>query len=37
MPRDELAGKPGDTVGVEVRAGGRRLLYIPGCAQMTDA
>ena len=29
----ELAGKPGDTVGVEVRAGGRRLLYIPGCAR----
>jgi pyrroloquinoline quinone biosynthesis protein B len=38
---DELAGKPGDTVGVEVRAPasgeGRRLVYIPGCAQMTDA
>ncbi|MEA2845676.1 MAG: pyrroloquinoline quinone biosynthesis protein, partial [Rhodospirillaceae bacterium] len=33
---DQLAGKPGDTVGVEVRAGERRLLYIPGCAQMTD-
>jgi pyrroloquinoline quinone biosynthesis protein B len=33
----ELAGKPGDTVGVEVRAGGQRLLYIPGCAGMTDA
>lgn len=33
----ELAGQPGDTVGVEVRAGGRRLLYIPGCARMTDA
>jgi pyrroloquinoline quinone biosynthesis protein B len=32
-----LSGKPGDTVGVEVRAGGQRLLYIPGCAQMTDA
>lgn len=32
-----LAGKPGDTVGVEVRAGAHRLLYIPGCAQMTDA
>jgi pyrroloquinoline quinone biosynthesis protein B len=32
----ELAGRPGDTVGVEVRAGGRRLLYIPGCARMTD-
>ena len=33
----ELAGKPGDTVGVEVRADGQRLLYIPGCAGMTDA
>ena len=33
----ELAGKPGDTVGVEVRAGERRLVYIPGCARMTDA
>ena len=33
----ELAGKPGDTVGVEVRADGQRLLYIPGCAAMTDA
>ena len=32
----ELAGKPGDTVGVEVRADGQRLLYIPGCAGMTD-
>ena len=35
--RDDLAGKPGDTVGVEVGAGGKRLLYIPGCARMTDA
>ena len=34
---DGLLGKPGDTVGVEVRAGGHRLVYIPGCAQMTDA
>jgi pyrroloquinoline quinone biosynthesis protein B len=33
----ELAGKPGDTVGVEVRATGQRLLYIPGCAGMTAA
>jgi pyrroloquinoline quinone biosynthesis protein B len=32
----ELAGRPGDTVGVEVRANGRRLLYIPGCARMTE-
>jgi pyrroloquinoline quinone biosynthesis protein B len=34
---EDLSGKPGDTVGVEVRAGEQRLLYIPGCAQMTDA
>ena len=33
----ELAGKPGDTVGVEVRTDGQRLLYVPGCAGMTDA
>ena len=33
----DLAGQPGDTVGVEVRTGERRLLYIPGCARMTDA
>jgi pyrroloquinoline quinone biosynthesis protein B len=32
----ELAGKPGDTVGVEVHSGEHRLLYIPGCARMTD-
>ncbi|WP_159597985.1 pyrroloquinoline quinone biosynthesis protein PqqB [Starkeya nomas] len=25
------------TIGVELRAGGRRVLYIPGCAAMTDA
>ena len=29
----DLAGQPGDTVGVEVRAGEQRLLYIPGCAR----
>jgi pyrroloquinoline quinone biosynthesis protein B len=34
---DALVGQPGDTVGVQVRAGEHRLLYIPGCAQMTDA
>jgi pyrroloquinoline quinone biosynthesis protein B len=33
---DQLAGRPGDTVGVEIRGGGQRLVYIPGCAQMTD-
>jgi pyrroloquinoline quinone biosynthesis protein B len=33
----DLAGQPGDTVGVEVRAGTQRLLYIPGCARMTDS
>ena len=25
------------TVGLDIRAGGRRLLYIPGCADVTDA
>src|SRR5262245_8544510 len=34
---DRLAGEPGDTVGVEVRSGTERLLYIPGCAAMTEA
>ena len=32
----ELAGKAGDTVGVEIRSEGKRLVYIPGCAGMTD-
>jgi pyrroloquinoline quinone biosynthesis protein B len=32
----ELAGKPGDTVGVEIRQGARRLVYIPGCSRMTN-
>jgi pyrroloquinoline quinone biosynthesis protein B len=34
---DELSGAPGDTVGVEVRSDGKRLLYIPGCAAMSEA
>ena len=25
------------TVGLDIRAGGRRLLYIPGCAEITEA
>jgi pyrroloquinoline quinone biosynthesis protein B len=33
----QLSGEPGDTVGVQVRSGDERLLYIPGCAGMTDA
>jgi pyrroloquinoline quinone biosynthesis protein B len=33
----ELRGAPGDTVGVEVTADGKRLIYVPGCAGMTDA
>jgi len=33
---DQLSGQSGDTVGVEVSAGSARLLYIPGCARMTD-
>ena len=32
----ELAGKEGDTVGVEIRSNDKRLVYIPGCARMTD-
>lgn len=32
----ELAGKAGDTVGVEIRSESKRLVYIPGCAGMTD-
>jgi len=32
----ELRGQPGDTVGVEVSAAGKRLVYVPGCAAMTD-
>jgi pyrroloquinoline quinone biosynthesis protein B len=39
-----LAGAPGDTVGVELRASpalqsavGERLIYVPGCAAMNDA
>ena len=32
----ELAGKAGDTVGVEIRSAGKRLVYIPGCAGMTE-
>jgi pyrroloquinoline quinone biosynthesis protein B len=34
---DELRGQPGDTVGVEVSDGDNRLIYVPGCADMTDA
>jgi pyrroloquinoline quinone biosynthesis protein B len=34
---DALAGAPGDTVGVEVRTSGERLLYVPGCAAMNEA
>jgi pyrroloquinoline quinone biosynthesis protein B len=34
---NQLAGAPGDTVGVEIRADGRRLIYIPGCARLDDA
>jgi pyrroloquinoline quinone biosynthesis protein B len=34
---EALAGAPGDTVGVEVRANGERLLYVPGCAAISEA
>jgi pyrroloquinoline quinone biosynthesis protein B len=32
----ELAGKAGETVGVEISSQDKRLVYIPGCAAMTD-
>jgi pyrroloquinoline quinone biosynthesis protein B len=33
---DQLRGQSGDTVGVEVSIPGKRLVYVPGCAAMTD-
>ncbi|WP_207486042.1 pyrroloquinoline quinone biosynthesis protein PqqB [Arenibaculum pallidiluteum] len=36
-PAEELAGEAGDTVGVEVTDGRRRLLYVPACARVTPA
>jgi pyrroloquinoline quinone biosynthesis protein B len=37
---DDLRGEPGDTVGVEVSAPskrpGKRLIYVPGCAELTE-
>jgi pyrroloquinoline quinone biosynthesis protein B len=33
---EALAAEAGDTVGVEVRAQGKRLLYVPGCAAMSE-
>ena len=36
-PVGELAGAPGDTVGLEVRAGTERLIYVPGCAEMNES
>src|SRR6185369_11593554 len=35
--KGNLAGKPGETVGLEIAAGDRRFHYIPGCARMTPA
>ncbi|HSK41204.1 MAG TPA: pyrroloquinoline quinone biosynthesis protein PqqB [Arenibaculum sp.] len=32
----DLAGEAGDTVGVEIRGGGKRILYIPACARIDD-
>jgi pyrroloquinoline quinone biosynthesis protein B len=32
----ELAGRTGDTVGVDITSDGKRLVYVPGCAAMTD-
>ena len=34
---DAMQGAAGDTVGVDISAGGRRALYIPGCARLTPA
>lgn len=31
-----LAGKPGTTVGLELIGGGRRVLFIPGCAEIDE-
>jgi pyrroloquinoline quinone biosynthesis protein B len=33
--RDELGGEPGSNVGVEVRRGGARLVFVPGAASVT--
>jgi pyrroloquinoline quinone biosynthesis protein B len=33
----EVGGETGDTVGVEIAAGGARLAYVPGAAAMTPA
>ena len=33
----EIGGETGDTVGVEIAAGGARLAYVPGAAAMTPA
>ncbi len=33
---EDLAGKPGDTVGVEIRQDGKRLIYVPGCARLSE-
>lgn len=32
-----MQGAAGDTVGVEIKANGKRALYIPGCARLTPA
>jgi pyrroloquinoline quinone biosynthesis protein B len=34
---DELAGGPGSNVGVEIRCGGARLVFVPGAAAVTSA
>lgn len=34
-PQTDLAG--GQTVGVAIERGGRRMVYVPGCARMTPA
>jgi pyrroloquinoline quinone biosynthesis protein B len=32
----ELAGEAGDTVGVEIAGGGKRILYVPACARIEE-
>lgn len=33
--KGNLAGGPGETVGLEIAAGGQRFHFVPGCARMT--
>ena len=33
----EIGGESETTIGLEFRAGGRRVVYAPGCAHVTEA